>query len=168
MRFGGIKMIGFRSKQLLFNLILRQTLLCISVVMALPAHILAADLNSNDLKSPTCLCRPDLYSKKYQQLESHWWGSSRSWTCEYICTVEFPVESSDHKKEERVLGSYSSRFYGEDNGDEGICEGAVMAEEYNPQMGKFVFLLQGTREFSPAKSSSQALRNWSLNNCQNR
>lgn len=190
LRHGGVEMFRVRNKQNLslsflgrvrsiivrlkmrhlqqLSFIKSSVLLSVALTFVVPSFavstVASGELKVSDSGAPVCMCRPDLFTKKYQRLENHWWGSSRSWTCEYTCTLD----SGDKIREERVLGSYTSRFFGEDNGDEGLCEGVIMREEYHAFLGKFVFLLEGTHEFSPSKSKSQALRAWSASNCEER
>lgn len=76
----------------------------------------------------------------------------RKWTCEYAC------ESSS--RNETVIGSYEMTNRGEDNGNEGICEGTVYESEFSSFVMREVYTYKSTHGFSPGGAKAVELKRW--------
>lgn len=105
----------------------------------------------------SCGCLPDIYSKKYIYFEETWYGTRRSWTCEYKCIDK-------NKKETIVKASYAD-WYTSDNGTEGVCEGIPFESQFNPHVMRDVYMPKDPVWFNPAKSKSKELKAWAQLHC---
>ena len=99
-----------------------------------------------------CSCTVDPYSKKYSEYRKTWYGSVRAWNCAYTCT--------DGVETETLIGNHRSRYYGDETGLEGICDGLIYKHEYIIVMNIFTYAYAGIGSVNPAKSSSDDLNSW--------
>jgi len=105
-----------------------------------------------------CVCTADPYSKKYSEYRKTWYGSVRGWSCAYTCT--------DGAESETLIGNHRDRYYGDENGLEGICDGLIYKYEYIIVMNIFTYAYQGIGPVDPRKSSSKDLQAWAkIHNC---
>lgn len=106
-----------------------------------------------------CVCTADPYSKKYDEYRKTWYGSVRAWNCAYTCT--------DGSVKETLIGNHRDRYYGDETGLEGICDGLIYKYEYIIVMNRFIYAYQGIGPVDPQKSSSKDLNAWAeRHNCQ--
>ena len=106
-----------------------------------------------------CVCTADPYSKKYSEYRKTWYGSVRAWNCAYTCT--------DGSDTETLIGSHRDRYYGDETGLEGICDGLIYKYEYIIVMNRFIYAYQGIGPVDPQKSSSKDLNDWAkIHKCQ--
>ena len=110
-----------------------------------------------DALASDCHCIADPFTKKYQLFEKKWWGTRRHWSCEYECTDTLGNKS-------KIIG-YHKNWFLTDNGKEGICDGLTYKETYSTFKNDFIWDLDKTNQFDPAKSTSPDLKKWSKDNC---
>ena len=117
-----------------------------------------------------CSCTPDPYSKQYigDVRQKHLIGYSIHWTCDYQCTVY------DHQGygQDRLIrtdavprAEFFQRFFGEEDGREGICEGMVYEPEMNYEKMRTIYMWKDRlQSFNPARSKSATLKAWAGKN----
>lgn len=104
-----------------------------------------------------CSCVADVFSKQYQHISYHWWGSRRAWTCDYHCQTPYgPV---------KITGKHKSWYHGKDDGREGVCDGVPFKNQYNVHIADFIWIPQAPEGFNPLKSSADNLRTWAQAIC---
>ncbi|MGE3610858.1 MAG: hypothetical protein AB7I27_14800 [Bacteriovoracaceae bacterium] len=105
-----------------------------------------------------CSCYPHYESKKYFLIKDTWYGSKIGYTCAYECEAD--------SLNELVIGEHVKRIYGEEQGNEIVCDGTIYVETYSSVLEKFIWEFKEARSFNPRRANSKTLRIWAKENCQ--
>lgn len=104
-----------------------------------------------------CSCYPRFETKTYQEIKKTMLGKRVKYTCQYECR--------SNGKTEIVTGHHLKRLYGEEAGNELVCDGTVYREQYSNARGWFIWVYERSEWFNPKKSNSETLKEWARNNC---
>lgn len=104
-----------------------------------------------------CQCIADPMSKKYIHFTKTWYGTKRKWTCVYTC-------QNAQQQQIQITGTHQD-WYVSDRGLEGICDGLLYVNQYNPYKMDFVWLLEEARYFDASHSTAAELIQWNKNSC---
>ena len=118
-----------------------------------------------------CSCKPIPESKSYvgQARQKRFLGFYVHWTCDYNCVIQ--DKSSDGvkiiAKNTVVKADYEGRYWGQENGLEGICEGMVYTPTENIDLLRTIYSFDGeTNWINPLRSESLNFKSWAKkNNC---
>ena len=103
-----------------------------------------------------CRCFPSFETKTYQELKKTWYGKRVKYSCRYECR--------GNGRTEVLTGYHEKRLYGEETGNEIICDGTIYREQYSNSRGWFVWVYEGSEWFNPGKSDSKTLQDWAKDN----
>jgi hypothetical protein len=103
-----------------------------------------------------CRCFPHFETKTYQVIKKTWYGKKVQYSCRYECR--------SNSKTETVIGFHEKKLYGDEAGNEIVCDGTIYREQYSNSRGWFIWVYEGSEWFNPKKSNSKTLQEWANSN----